>query len=294
MDGSNSIINLGELSKPANTLIEKISEAIGGIFKPYQIRRVAQAEAQAEKIKAITQIEISELQHRALYRFMEEEAKKQYNIESITQKALPEVKQDATPEKVEDDWITNFFDKCRLISDEEMQTLWAKVLSGEANSPGNFSKRTVDLLSSLDKSDAELFSKLCSFAVRIGQVVPLIYDTDHDIYTQHGITFSALSHLESIGLLRFDSLTGFLWRGIKQNGFILYYGKRLWIEFPKPENNEFQIGKVLLSKAGRELAPICDSHPRDGFPEYLKEKWKTLGYKTDETSEQQSPKEKPD
>jgi hypothetical protein len=49
---------------------------------------------------------------------------------------LPELTEAATPEKLEDDWITNFFDKCRLISDEEMQTLWSKVLAGEANAPG--------------------------------------------------------------------------------------------------------------------------------------------------------------
>ena len=30
-----SLINLGELSKPATVLIEKISDAVGGVFKPY-------------------------------------------------------------------------------------------------------------------------------------------------------------------------------------------------------------------------------------------------------------------
>jgi hypothetical protein len=55
MDPSNSLINLGDLSKPANTLVEKISDAIGGIFRPYQIRRIAQAEAEADKIRAISQ-----------------------------------------------------------------------------------------------------------------------------------------------------------------------------------------------------------------------------------------------
>ena len=45
-----SLINLGELSKPATVLIEKISEAVGGTFKPYQIVRVAKAEAQADRI----------------------------------------------------------------------------------------------------------------------------------------------------------------------------------------------------------------------------------------------------
>lgn len=61
MNDSKSIINFGDLSKPANTLINKISDAIGGIFKPQQIRRVAQAEAEAEKIRAVGRIEVNEL-----------------------------------------------------------------------------------------------------------------------------------------------------------------------------------------------------------------------------------------
>ena len=115
---------------------------------------------------------------------MYEEAQRQANIENITRLALPDVSKDAKPKDVENDWITNFFDQCRLISDEEMQRLWAKVLAGEANNPGKYSKRTVGLLSSLDKSDAELFRKLCSFGWFIGNVVPLVYDLDADIYTK--------------------------------------------------------------------------------------------------------------
>lgn len=160
MNNSNSLINIGELSKPAVVLIEKISDAIGGCFKPYQIRRIAQAEAEAEKIKEITKIEITELQKRALSRFILEEAKKQNNIENITRKAINNVSEDAHPQEIEDDWITNFFDKSRLISDEEMQKLWAKLLAGEANSPGKYSKRTINIMSSLERSDAQLFKSL--------------------------------------------------------------------------------------------------------------------------------------
>lgn len=50
-DKSTSLVNLGDLSKPANTLIEKVSSAIGGIFEPWQIKRVAKAEAEAGLIK---------------------------------------------------------------------------------------------------------------------------------------------------------------------------------------------------------------------------------------------------
>jgi hypothetical protein len=35
----NSLINLGDLSKPMTALIEKISEAMGGLFKPIQVVR---------------------------------------------------------------------------------------------------------------------------------------------------------------------------------------------------------------------------------------------------------------
>ena len=97
------MINLGDLTKPATVLIEKISDAIGGIFKPHQIRRIAQAEAEAEGIRAVSQLEITALQDRAISRFFIEEAKKQYNIETITSKALPLLEVGAIPQNIEDD-----------------------------------------------------------------------------------------------------------------------------------------------------------------------------------------------
>src|SRR6266404_7221171 len=96
-----SLINLGELSKPATVLVEKISDAVGGIFKPYQIVRAAKAEAQADRVRAEGQIEISDLQRRAFHRFLNEEAKKQENIEDITAKALPQIEENAKPDEIE-------------------------------------------------------------------------------------------------------------------------------------------------------------------------------------------------
>src|SRR5271169_5455329 len=126
----NPLANLGELTKPASVLIEKISDAVGGVFKPYQIVRVAKAEAEAERIQAEARIQITDLHRRAMHRFLEEEAKKQSNIEAVTQKALPLLDKNSCPQNVEDDWITNFFDKSRIISDEGMQQLWSKLLAG--------------------------------------------------------------------------------------------------------------------------------------------------------------------
>jgi hypothetical protein len=185
---------------------------------------------------------------------------------------------------MEDDWITNFFDKCRLISDEQMQTIWAKILAGEANAPGKFSKRTVNLLASLDKLDAVLFSNLCSFVFVIaGGPSPLVFNSNDKIYTEVGLYFSNLSHLENAGLIHFASVSSYLRTGLVQKGFVHYFGRPVWTEFPnQKENNTLNIGHVMLTKPGEELVPLCAAQPREGFLEYVKEQWKRFGIKTEE------------
>ena len=185
---SYALINLGDLAKPANTLIEKISDAGVGIAAPWQIKRVAKAEAEATLIKAEaeakaavieaqSQIEITDLQRRSVRRFIAEQAQYQKNMEGITAKALLQLNKNADPNSMDKDWIVNFFDKSRIVSDNEMQDLWSRILAGEANTPGTYSKRTVNFLSDLDKSEAGLFTKLCGFIWDIGGLKPLVFDS---------------------------------------------------------------------------------------------------------------------
>jgi hypothetical protein len=277
MSEGNSLINFGDLSKPATVLIEKISYAIEGYYRPYQIKRVAKAEAEAEIIKAQAQIEVTDLQRRALIRFVAEEAQKQDNIEKITQKAIPQLEESSDPKNVEDDWIVNFFDKCRIVSDEEMQSLWARVLAGEANSPGTYSKRTVNFLGSLDKADAHLFTCLCGFGWLIGNIAPLIFDVDDPIYNNLGINFMSLSHLDDIGLVNFENLAGFKRMKFSKHITVRYYATPLSVEFGKETDNDLDLGKVLLTKTGQQLAPICGSKPVEGFLDYVIKKWTEKG-----------------
>ena len=176
------------LSLPTR-LIEKVSSALGGVFEPWQIKRVAKAEAEASLIKVESEIEITDLHRRAMHRFVEEEANRQENMEEITEKSIPHLDEQSDPSNMEDDWVTNFFDKSRIVSDDEMQTIWANVLAGEANTPGSFSRRTVNLLADLDKRDAELFQTLCRFGWAVGSFTPLVFDSQADIYNDLGINF---------------------------------------------------------------------------------------------------------
>jgi len=285
---SNSIVNLGDISKPADTLIKKVSKAVGGIFAPYQLKRMAKAEAEVAILKAETDNHIKEIHRRAMHRFIDEEAKRQENIESITGKTLPLLNENAKPDEVEDDWITNFFDKARIVSDSQMQQLWSRVLAGEANAPGTYSKRTVNFLSDLDKTDAAFFGNLCGFAWGIGGAFPLIFDTEKEFYRENQINFQTLSHLESIGLIKFNQLEGFIRIGLPKRFHAAYYGMRLQLEMPGEANNRLEVGSVLLTKVGQELARVCSSKPVPGFFEFVRERWKRF-LPTAETTSSDAP-----
>lgn len=279
MSNGNSIINIGDISKPAVVLIEKISDALGVYFEPHRVTRMARAEAEAQKIKATVQIETTELHQRALHRFLAEEAKKQDNIESITAKALPYLEAESKPQNIENDWITSFFDKCRLISDEQMQTLWAKVLAGEANSSGSYSKRTVNFLSCLDKQDAINFATLCRFGWFFGDryMFPLIYNEQESIYKEQGITFNVLEHLDDIGLVSFTPINGYSQIELPKYSCFFYYEIPINVEFTMEKDNQLDIGKVILTQIGQQLTPICGSEPVPGFLNYVLDRWSGTG-----------------
>lgn len=268
-------LDLGKLAKPADTLIKKVSDAVGGICAPWQMKRVAKAEAEAALIRADTELQITELKRRALHRFVEEEGRRQENIENITARALPHLSDDTDASKVDDDWVTNFFDKSRIVSDAEMQELWSRVLAGEANRPGSYSKRTVNFLAGLDKRDAALFQSLCRFGWIVGTFTPLVFDGGESaVYRAAGLDFNALTHLNSIGLIQFNTVTGFVRTGLPRDFTVHYCGRPLRLTLEQEMDNRLEIGKVLLTQIGRELVPICKASGVKGFDDFVRGHWK--------------------
>ncbi|TGK38486.1 DUF2806 domain-containing protein [Leptospira gomenensis] len=277
MNNESNMINLGEVSKPVTVLIEKISNAVGIIYEPTRIRRNARAEADALKIRATAEVEMHDIQKRAIERLIGEEVKRQENIEAIIDKAIPEIKESAEPENIDQDWLMNFFDKAKLITTEEMQSLWSKVLSSESNKPGSFSKRTVNFLSSLEKKDAELFTRLMSFSINLSPRRVFIYNEYDEEVKQCGILYSHLAHLETIGLIKYSSI-GFSINIMLDSIPIPYFEKLMFMDFPTDQLRNFDLGKVVLTETGLELSRICYSIPNDTAIDYLLKKWQNMGY----------------
>ena len=154
-----------------------------------------------------------------------------------------------------------------------MQTLWARVLAGEANDPGAFAKRTVNLLADLDKIDAELFTKLCGFVWQIEGFVPLVFDAQNELYNRSGINFNSLTHLESLGLIKYEDIPEFRRLELPKITTAFYHGRSTNLTFPYEKENTLSIGKVLLTRAGQQLAPVCGSTPVEGFYEFVYDRW---------------------
>ena len=97
-----------------------------------------------------------------------------------------------------------------------MQEIWARILSGEINHPGSFSLRAIEILKNLGQKDAELFGKICSFAIRSSEhiFVPF-YESYLDMC---GITYSEIMRLDELGLINSTLLFAFMEKNTKTSG----------------------------------------------------------------------------
>jgi hypothetical protein len=250
------IKDLVGLEKPASELINRVSDAVGGIAKPWQMKRTAKAEVEIKKLHAIADLEISEIRQRAARRMLLEEEKNQANIEAVTQKALIHLRENARPNEMDEDFVRYLFDRAKLISKDEMQEAWATVLAGEANMPGSFSRRAIDALSQMSAGDAQLLTRFVRNVWIIGGLTPIIrsggaFRPDDDF----SLSFSELTHLESIGLIIFSATATFNRQGSEQKTRIEYYKCPVDIDF-QGRPPVLEVGNALLTETGKELARI--------------------------------------
>ena len=220
-------LSLSGLSEPGTKLIEKVSDAIGVLYEPTRIRKKAKAEAEAKRTELISKLELEGIEKRAVERFLKRETKRQENIENITMQAAQSLSETDNVSDIDEDWIEAFFRECEDINDEQMQMLWGRILSEEAKSKGSFSRRTLKLLSTLSKEEANLITYFGKFVWQASNLTPILL-TDENGNTE-GITFNELSVLDSLGVIQ-QGIGYSLTFGNKK-GRIGYYGMAFLVEF---------------------------------------------------------------
>lgn len=216
----NSIIP-NELFQPAadvvNNLINKISDAIGYIVEP-RGKRKDKEEAVAfltEKIR--NDSEMPPLAKAAAISNVRQMIQKYSNQNDIINLAMQQLNTNAQPEKIDNDWITEFLDKAQNISKDEMQKIFARILVKECEQEGSISKQLINILSIIDSDLANAFKRLCKYLVFIkfknketnkeGENVQIIIGKVSKLEEDHiNLKYMEIEELSNIGLIRFVSI----------------------------------------------------------------------------------------
>jgi hypothetical protein len=299
MPANISLTELKGISEPLCKLIDAIRAGIGVVYQPTQIRRKAKAEADAAIImaegEAQANIRLAEshgktldIEARAKERIASRERRRQKNIEAIMEKAETALPETVSETAVDDDWVARFFEECQDIKNEEMQNVWAKLLAGEVARPGSFSLRTLALVKVLRKEDAHLFTRLCAYIWMFPNGPCAIINDDPQPGTaSNELNFEQLTHLEALGLITFQPLSGFTLTFTTNPPrpmlTALYYGQLHLLKLP--ENSKcLQIGKLMLTAVGKELAPVAGSGPDEDYRRRIVTHWRQTGIEVDEPS----------
>lgn len=202
--------------KALEKLIEVISSGIGTLYRPRAIRKEAESEAykieiiERAKSKALAEgkeIEIDTLD-RIEERIINREIKKQRNIDQIAEFAAINLcnESEISDEVVNEDWATRFFNIAEDISDDEVQSIWAKILAGEIKKPHSYSLRTLEFLKNLSKDEAISFVKIARLTIKVkGKSYLFNPDNNSFLEANYGIELSDILKLKELGILNSES-----------------------------------------------------------------------------------------
>ena len=141
------------------------AEARGIVEKPKAEKDAAIIRAEegveVSVIKAEGGVDVRDIRTRAKIRAEVETVREQRNIESIAGMALLDMPSEVGDDSPNEDWIYSFFGYARGVSNPQMQFVWSKILSGEIRTPGSFSLLTLETMRTIQKREADLFTKAC-------------------------------------------------------------------------------------------------------------------------------------
>ncbi|MDE2698701.1 MAG: DUF2806 domain-containing protein [Gemmatimonadota bacterium] len=200
-----------------------------------------------------------------------------YKRMANTSAVIEDAAEDLADKEVSDhepdpDWTTRFFDCVKDVSSEDMQKLWARILSGEVESPGRTSLRTLDILRNMTVSDARMFQTLCTFMMRNDFVF-----YDDSVKDINGLIYNVLLHLQDCGLVSIGPQLQ-ITLNFTDEGSIVLFGQNstLLINSEQDSPPPLNVPAVPITIAGRELASIARCTPNQdylrAFAKFLKTK----------------------
>ncbi|WP_354003493.1 DUF2806 domain-containing protein [Collinsella tanakaei] len=188
------------------------------------------------------------------------------NIASVVSFAEPEVNRDTDGSaEIDFDWIELFKSYAERTSSKDVQVIWGKLLAGELNHPGSYSKLAMWSLFNMSEKNAHDFAALASMCVHhcdkngVAYGEPLLIldsdsQPDSDAFNGGAISIRDVNMLASLGLVDTSSMRTLSFDpGQRQ----LFRGAEFMVEVTN--GSDMQIDLVLLpiiTCAGLELLEL--------------------------------------
>lgn len=263
-------IDLKPIADVGNNLINKVSEAVGWIAT----RETLSKDAIQVYKKEIENSNLTALEKAALISKANVTIKQYINTHDVLKIAVDNLESTNKAENVDNDWIAQFIDLVKNVSNHEFQLLWGNLLASECNDPGSIPKSVMFILQKMDKEDAECFMNLSSIVVNVcGEYTPLVFDDFYVLdkegpYRKLKLEYDDLCQLETLGLIKMEH--GMFAGGVmidvsydpKYKSEIVYFGNMMKI---KDELRTIEGGSVMLTKDGKALYKAVKPVELDGF-----------------------------
>lgn len=210
---------------------------------------VAGAEVLSARIKANP-----ELAALAIFRSIDDQIDRQENLNEILRLASAQAAEDISDadeppeEEISEDWRRKFTGFAEEVSDEQMQSVWARMLAGEFKQPGTFSFRTLRLVSELSPSIATSFQK-ASCQIMTGDALVTVGDE-----WSEGSKFELLKSLADWGILQDSTVTSARFVSKQEPDVYIFPNRELFGLVKIPDGPpRLHVPIALLSQPGKEL-----------------------------------------
>lgn len=151
------------------------------------------------------------------------------------------------------------------IGNEELQHLWAKILSVEVKQPNTFSLRTLDVVRNLTCEEAELFVKISPF------VVDDFIINDNDIMKKYNLSYSDMLKLYNCGLI---NSSGMIVREMRIINRCRVFRNKDYIQMAQSHNGKeclLNIQIFILTEAGKSVFNIINTeYNKEFFVDFCK------------------------
>lgn len=176
---------------------------------------------------------------------------------------------------ISEDWFRRWRDCAKDISEDSLQQIWGRLLSGEFKTPGKYSLRTLEFVKNISQREAQLIAELGPFVLNVFGV---IFANSTDYLEKKGLAHHKIVELQELGII-LGPATGPVDYSIRSGEDDRFENVIFCNEIGMLVNSDIQFKKIefkayVLTKVAKELIELgvfsADEEYWNGFCRYVK------------------------